>query len=94
MTSIDIPAIPACTTRKDPILIAVWWDQNAAWWPEKAWWWDEPEDHGGYDRCSPNGPFYNVVDALGDAQNVFGPDATVAISSFERPDHYSKKLED
>jgi hypothetical protein len=45
--------------------IHVWHDSEA-----KGWLWDDAEDHGGYDRCVPCGPFASEDDAERDALTV------------------------
>lgn len=38
----------------------------------EGWFWDDAEDHGGYDRCVPCGPFRARIDALKDAESICG----------------------
>ena len=37
----------------------------------KGWFWDDSEDHGGFDRISPNGPFEDCLTAMDNAQETF-----------------------
>lgn len=37
------------------------------WFENEAWWWDDAEDHGGFDRVSPQGPHYSMDFARADA---------------------------
>jgi hypothetical protein len=34
------------------------WEENGEWY------WDDAEDHGGFDRCVPSGPFPNRLAAI------------------------------
>ena len=37
------------------------------WCEQSQWFWDDAEDHGGFDRISPQGPFYSMDSARADA---------------------------
>lgn len=43
------------------------------WWDRGGWYWDDAEDHGGFDRASPNGPCGSKCEAQADAENLLGP---------------------
>lgn len=45
------------------------------WHGPRGWYWDDAEDHGGYDRMSPNGPHPWASAAEADARKVLGSDA-------------------
>lgn len=59
------------------ITICVW--QNS-----KGWFWDDAEDHGGYDRISPMGPFESRGAASDNAREIF---STIEVID-GYPDHY------
>jgi hypothetical protein len=47
------------------------WEENGEWY------WDDAEDHGGFDRNVPCGPFLSRDATIADAAEVFGPDVLV-----------------
>lgn len=44
----------------------------AIWNEGESFFWDDAEDHGGFDRISPNGPFHTRAAAKHDAELVYG----------------------
>lgn len=56
---------------------------------DPGWYWDDSEDHGGYDRISPMGPYEDVTTVLGDASSVF--EDTDVVFTMNMPDHYPRK---
>jgi hypothetical protein len=56
------------------------------WEEDDGHYWDDAEDHGGYDRISPIGPFTNWMDAYYDLCKTF-PDKWAGIH-FRKPYHY------
>jgi hypothetical protein len=58
-------------------------------WEEKGeWFWDDAEDHGGFDRNVPSGPFASRDEAIQDANEIFG-DAEVVDG---KPDRYEVEV--
>lgn len=55
-------------------------------WPRNSglWFWDDAEDHGGFDRISPMGPFHSREDAVADVRAIW----TCAEIADGYPDHY------
>lgn len=55
------------------------------WQEDGDWYWDDAEDHGGFDRCVPSGPFATETNAYLDASSLFG-------SAIDEDDvHYGSK---
>ena len=52
----------------------IWTEGDGA---RAAYFWDDAEDHGGFDRNSPTGPFGSYDETLHDAQSVFGSDVEI-----------------
>ena len=61
--------------------IAVWFDADKGGFA-----WDDAEDHGGFDRVSPQGYFHTRAAAMQDAREAFPNDSI----EFEdgKPEHY------
>ena len=57
---------------------------------KQGWYWDDSEDHGGFDRISPNGPHPTAEAAKRDAQKTFN--ATVTMIGGQ-PNHYHPEAE-
>ncbi len=74
---------------RKPIRINVWYDENTKL--GRGYYWDTSEDSGGYDRCSPQGPFKTPGAAEHDAARLFERQLIV---SDGKPDHYSTSLDD
>src|ERR1700722_11594390 len=47
----------------------------------EGWYWDDAEDHGGFDRVSPQGPFNGFDDAKADAVSNLGAKAISRIET-------------
>ena len=60
--------------------------QIAVWFEPDGWYWDDAEDHGGYDRISPNGPYASKVEAAKNAEFCYG--GQIEIVYGQRPDYY------
>ena len=50
--------------------ICVWFDEKV-----QAYFWDDSEDHGGFDRCVPSGPFETQGAAITDAESIIEIDS-------------------
>lgn len=76
----------AMQTLIDPMKYAI---ALCVWYADTGWVWDDSEDHGGFDRCVPRGPFDTEEEAMLDAKSTFPKNAV----SFRRskPDHYHDK---
>lgn len=61
-----------------PVRVAVWNEGE-------SFFWDDAEDHGGFDRISPNGPFADRESAKADAVTAYG---SVKVEAGP-PDHYA-----
>lgn len=60
------------------------------WSDGGAFYWDDAEDHGGFDRNSPTGPFHDEARAIEDAAACFGIEATqFAEINRDPPDRYA-----
>ena len=55
-------------------------------WYNDGWYWDDAEDHGGYDRNTPCGPFNARRLAIADAEEV----ATIEEIIEGKPTRYSE----
>lgn len=64
--------------------ICLWQEQN-------KWYWDDAEDHGGFDRCKPAGPFDTEVKAIKDASALFGAESMLV--AYQKPEHYPPENE-
>lgn len=56
------------------------------WQDGFKWFWDDAEDHGGFDRCIPSGPFDTRTAAIDDALDVFGAESLRI--NWGMPEHY------
>lgn len=60
------------------------------WNDRGAYFWDDAEDHGGFDRNSPTGPFHDEASAIDDAASCFGIQSTqFAEIHRDLPDRYA-----
>jgi hypothetical protein len=58
----------------------------------QGWLWDDAEDHGGYDRCIPCGPFHSQGEAWRDANDGMGTQARPLNIEFGYPpSHYEQE---
>lgn len=63
--------------------INLWFKENLGYF------WDDSEDHGGFDRCIPNGPHSSVKVCLQDAANCFDcSQECLAVEEGNPPVHY------
>lgn len=76
----------AMQTALDPMKYAI---ALCVWHTEAGWVWDDSEDHGGFDRCVPMGPFNTEEAAMLDGKNTF-PDNPVSFRR-SKPDHYEDR---
>jgi hypothetical protein len=59
---------------------------------ESGFFWDDAEDHGGFDRNTPCGPFEKREQAVQDATKCFGQEPTIIEGKPERyEDHFDHK---
>lgn len=59
------------------------WNQD-----DRGWLWDDAEDHGGFDRVSPKGPFASEQEAKQDAADFFKTNVDNLEVINRRPDYY------
>lgn len=58
------------------------------WHTDTGWLWDDAEDHGGFDRISPQGPHASRADAEADARARFAGQAVEIVD--QEPAHYAE----
>jgi hypothetical protein len=71
------------TDKRPTVRINIWPDPDS-----HGFFWDVSEDHGGYDRCSPMGPWHSIPFAREHAERTFNT-ATVVATVGNPPDHYT-----